>query len=542
MANKQTIIINDIRGGHSDYSLFAEGNQYQNSLAIDPDLPSTSYSSTSYSIYGRLPSGLIRPSNTKSITIEASSAMSNWMVTNPKNALLYIYDSKGSIYTQSGSTPSGLGDLNDGGTASGNGAAYHDNYIYFARDTTIARYGPLDGTPTFTDDYWVGTLGLTALTNTTYPIIGISNEIPNHCLHRHEANGCLYIADVLDNQGVLHYISTTKTTVEGDTNNGSVYDKVSFPYGYWPTAIESVGNDLAIALFEGAGGSNTTHRRPAKLAIWDTTSQNFSAMIEFPDPIISALQYDKVTGTLICFSGQLQELGTRVSVYLGGETFQQIKIIPEAAIPLPGAVEQVMNRIYFASYRYAESSLFSGSFTTYPSMWAIGSSLDRTTNNLYNILVPPIGGVATALKTYSINGASLLRPVMAFSASNTMYTGTQNDFSGLTFKSRWESANFKIGRRFKITSLSVPITFNTVANPGVTITPVIHTDNSLTETPLASIRTMPVNNIDRYVKYNTGIDGTNNFSVEFVWEGVATDSSPLTLGLPIVIEYEIIEE
>ena len=161
MATKRIqFVIDSILGGIAPFEYASNDDQFLDAYSISPDV----FGSNSL----QAPTGAIQP-----IAIDKQGSTANtplWMTSNPKNEVRYVYDSVGSVYSQSTSdNVTGLGDLNDAGDASGNGMAYYDNYIYFARDTTVARYGPLDGTPAFTDDYWVGTLGLTALTDTQYP-------------------------------------------------------------------------------------------------------------------------------------------------------------------------------------------------------------------------------------------------------------------------------------------------------------------------------------------------------------------------------------
>lgn len=326
--NARQILIESILGGESQYQNFSAVDEFQQSMGIDPSLA-----------FGDLAaSGYINPTVVRNV----GNTVNNWpvwFVTNPKNSNYYLYDTSGSLYSVD-TNVTGLTDLNDGGTARGNGLAYYDNYLYASRSTTIARYGPLDGTPAWTDDYWVGSLGKAALVDTAYPSIpqGLSITSLNHVLHRH-TDGKLYIADVVGNQGTLHYISTSKTTVEGDTDNGSTYNALDFPYGYWPTAMASYGDQLVVALYEG-------NNRRAKLAFWDTTnSTTYEKIIdsEYPDTIISALINSN--GLLYAFSGSPASGGVRILRFLGGYSFEQVGFVEGASLPLPGAVLGRLNQV-----------------------------------------------------------------------------------------------------------------------------------------------------------------------------------------------------
>ncbi len=181
-AQKVTIRIESILGGQSPMTHFAQSDQFRASLGIDPGLPAVNNTAVLFKESGIISSGLIRPAAYSSIAENTGTTIAGtpmWLVQNPKDQYTYVYDAAGSIYTiGSGyyNEIAGLGDLNDGGSARGNGSDYYDNYMFFARDTTIARYGPLNGTPTFIDDFWVGVLGLTALSNTTYPMVEVGSS------------------------------------------------------------------------------------------------------------------------------------------------------------------------------------------------------------------------------------------------------------------------------------------------------------------------------------------------------------------------------
>src|SRR3990167_3949881 len=72
----------------------------------------------------------------------------------PVSTDMFSYADNGDIYkrTSAGSW-SLIGTLT---TATGNGMAYFalDDFLYFAKDKVIARYGPMSGTPALTQDYF----------------------------------------------------------------------------------------------------------------------------------------------------------------------------------------------------------------------------------------------------------------------------------------------------------------------------------------------------------------------------------------------------
>ena len=543
---KFEIRIESILGGHASSPFFASDDQYTWSHGIDPSLQVDLI--TTSKIGG--PSGLLRPVALKNVGTTTVTNQVNWLAVDPKTATatVFVYASDGSVYTitnpqsPSTSTISGLGDLNDGGDASGNGMAYYDNYIYFARDTTIARYGPLDGTPAFIDDYWVGTLGLTALTDQTYPHPVESNNTPypNHFLHRH-SDGKLYIADVVGNQGTLHYVKTSKTTTEGDTNDGSTYNAVSVGYGLWPTSIESYGSDLAIAFFEAPnttelGSSNERRTKPikAKVAFWDTTTAKVDKItwVEFPDPYISAMK--NVGGVLYVISGSPGNLGFRVSRFIGGYTFEEVAFIPVADLCFPGAVDARGKQLIFGTYSSmspggvvlslgGRSSLFNDK------IFGIGGASE---NEMVTAVLLP---VVSAGDSYTLDG--LITGLSGGGGTDTL-SGAWDRTENVSFVAEWRSRYYMIGQRFKITKLRIPMASPMQANVNVSVDFVVDRPSNTTTHSLSSID----GSIDSHlVVRRCSVEGRLGFYLELAWD--STKGNPIaTIGLPIIIEGELIDD
>ena len=529
-----TITIDSIFGGQSEFSAFASKDQFLASHAIDPDQPITDSSDLSYRA-----SGFLRPVPSQQIDSSTTlSAAPMWFVTNPKNASVFVYCATGSVYSvnPSGYTIASVTGL-DSADSSGNGAEYYDNYLYLARNGDVARLGPLHSAdPVVTTNYWTGTLAKTALSNTTYPSLKTANvSLRNHPMHRH-SDGKLYFADVVGNQGYLHYISTTKTTVEGDTNNGSTYQALDFPFGWWPIDIESYGTDLAISLYEGSNDSTTFQKR-AKLTFWDTTSANYNKVIdvEFPDPIISALQ--NVNGVLYTFSGQLGVKGTRVCRFLGGYTFEQIAFIEDSEPPKQGATDALLNKIIFGgTVEYVNSA------THIPCVWGIGSKTGKF-NGLHNVMGCTSSTTAseiTAVKVIEQDGFNFQIPIIGWTTSSTRGIDRQTDDYG-RISQIFRSQVYRIGRPFKITKIRVPLCQAVATN--MTVVPKVYTDEQSTNYTLTTINSINYPNGERQILFRSDssskpLVAKHSFFIEFTWSGTAL----LTLGLPIIIEYEILDD
>lgn len=527
--NKRVIKIESILGGQSALTHFATPGQYRSSLNINPALPiDDTISSTAYSVYG---SGLLRPSPNKLISGTTITSAPQWIISSPKDGYVYVYDLSGSAYTIS--TSDAVSALSDGGTlalSSGNGCEYYDNYIYFAKNTDIARYGPLNGSPAFTGTYWTGTLSKTALVNTTYPETVDVNTLPNHVLHRH-SDGRLYIADVVGNQGTIHYIQTTKTTVEGDTDNGSTYNKLQVGYGLWPTAMESYGSDLVIAFYEGSNAGSREQR--AKLAFWDTTSANVNKItwVEFPDPVIGALK--NVNGVLYVSSGVNKQRGFRVSRFVGGYTIEEIFYIEDASMPLAGAVDGTAQRLLF------------GSFTNVPfsssAVYSYGLQKSALGKGIFNLMSPVIADANSVVTALSLsrggNGLGNDLPYVGVASAGGLGQIWAPTSGTYQVNSLFWSQMYRIGQPFKITKIRIPLVQAVAAN--MTITPKIITDDAVgTAYTLTAINNTNYSGASNIVYRLEGVTGKHNFFLELRWTG----SVLLTVNLPITIEYELIDD
>jgi hypothetical protein len=528
-----TIAIESILGGQGPTTHFGGKGSFRASLGIDPAQPIDDLDTA----YSTMASGLLRPSASQKISSTTITSAPLWLVPNPKDANVYVYDANGSAYTVD-ATMTTVTALSDGGTLTssiGNGAEYYDNYIYFAKNTDVARYGPLNGVPVFNGTYWTGTLAKAALTNTTYPKSFLNSlGIPNHVMKRH-SDGKLYVADVVGNQGTLHVISTTKTTVEGDTDSSSTASKLTLGYGLWPTAIETFGSDLAFAVYEGSN-SNLRQTR-AKVGFWDTTSTNFSSIIwcEFPDSIITALK--NRNGTLFAISGNYNARGFRISKYVGGYSFQEVYYSETGEPCLPGAIDAILDRILV------------GSFTTIPEsdgcVYSSGLQKANLSSGLFNTMRATGGNSSTSVTSLCVadnTELGFMAPIIGWTQAGEGSTGVSHgiDVQKTQYNNApsvfWSTPN-RIGAFFKITSIRIPFAQKLAAN--MTLIPKIYTDSGNGTT-----YTLPTINNTNYGTQNyvfqklENVTGRNDFWLELRWTG----SALLTVSLPIIITYEVTSE
>lgn len=529
MEKPNIIQIESIFGGQSEFKYFGSKDQFQGIYGIDPDQPSADSGTQSLRA-----SGYLRPVSSERIDFTLAGAPL-WMVSNPKDDKVYVYDAVGSVYSldPNGYSMTGVGDLNDAGSATGNGSAYYDNYIYFATDSNVARYGPLNGTAAFTDSYWISGLSMSALTHTTYPsLVQATRVLPNHPLHLHVPNGRLYIGDVVDNQGIIHYIATTKTSVEGDTNNSSTYNALDLPYGFWPTDIESYGTDLAVAMYEGNSDSVTLQKK-AKLYFWDTTSSSPNKVIEkeFPDPIITALE--NVNGVLYTFSGQPGALGTRVCRFVGGYSFEQVAFIEDSEPPFPGATTEILNRILFGGL---VSDVNGG--TKEAGVYAIGSKTGKY-NGLFNVMGATNSSTSTDITSLAVidqDGFNFQIPIIGWTTGSAhgidRQTTTYDKVNQI-----YRSPTYRLGRPFKITKIRIPLAQAMAAN--MTVVPKIYVDEEGTTYTLTTLNNTNYPNSERQIVFRPeNMVGKHSLFLELKWSG----SALCTLALPISIEWEPLDD
>jgi len=191
--SKTGTVFNTIRNAIGAYMLI--DGQFKNSLALDPDNEATTGDNRAGGILTPTPSAALSAANGTGIDDEPL-----WMNTTPKDDDVYVYDRAGKVYTVILASKT-ISDLNNGAalsSSSGNGAAYYDNFQYFAKNTDICRYGRLDGSRSYNQTYWTSTPSKSPLGNgVTYPSPKIgTTKYPNHVMHRH-VDGKLYIADVM---------------------------------------------------------------------------------------------------------------------------------------------------------------------------------------------------------------------------------------------------------------------------------------------------------------------------------------------------------
>jgi hypothetical protein len=537
---KKSFYINSILGGISDtWGVGSEGS-YHAGMAIDPDL-AINLSSTTRTKTGAY---ITSPAYSKFSGTEIDG-YPTWIITQPKTTNSYVYTSAGKLH--SFTSGNAMRATDEAGTSfpitqtggAGNGAFYYNNFLYLVEATDITQYGGLDQGASIaeTENVWTGAkFGKAALTNVTYPSIrGV--VMPNHVAHLHGDNA-VYICDVLPTsgttsyQGVIHKLKTKRTTIDGDTDDGSLYNAFDLPYGYFPTCIESIGTDLIIGAIQAS--SNAVNQGRAKLFFWDVIEDSHYLEIELNDPLVTALK--NKNGRVHIFSGNASG-GTTMNVYSSGSSLSEdpddTVFLEDSTPPLAGAVDVQGDKIMWGGYiKYPETAAC---------VWSLGSKNKRLPKKLHNIVRASSAGdngSVTAIKA-STEGATYANPRLIVGWGDDSAKGLDKLSSNGTQNGVFRSEMFYPGSSFVFTKVVIPLADS--IDSGVVITPKLLTeDGSTTAQTLTAMNNTnyPTKRRIVYTHPELVASGTNNFLLELNFDGTV----PVSVALPIEIEVDTLED
>jgi len=516
----KTYKIESILGGISPTYYANSPGQFKASFGIDPNVFKV----------GKI-SGAIFPIKPTEFSGAVLDGTPKWILTNPKNALIYAYCHNGDIVSYSNVLASEtlVGTATSG---AGNGAVYYNNYLYFATPTNVSRYGPLDNSPALVNTVWTGaTLGSqTALSDTAYPATS-----PNHPMHVH-SDDFLYFGDVLPNgQGAIHAIRTSKVTNEGDTNNGSAYNVLDLPFGYKPIAIQSLGEDLAILAV--SGGSDTIiYQGESALFLWDTFSPSFYRKIPIPTSIATAMK--NVNGVLHIFHGSVAiSGGFKISTYSGGTQIQPLQDMPVGVPPSQGAVEVIGNRLYFAGtsvYNSATAALYARGYTD-------GALPSNALHCVGQISSAASGRKIEAIKAVQQSQSSMPKVIVGWgdhtnnAANNGIDFQSTTSAPGSSLTAQFDTEVFLVGEPFYIKKVRVNLGAAVGAVGFISVTAYFDDGSLSTEIGVINQANYPNSDINMVLRPNDA-QGQHNFYLNFQFNGEATSTTPIVL--PITIEIE----
>lgn len=210
-----------------------------------------------------------------------------FVIGSPYDTNLYTYDSGGHIYSR---TPSNTWtDLRTVANSNGQGMELFDDYLYYTQNTQIGRYGPLSGSPTFTDNWQTGLTDTSAAGKRFAPIKAFQGGF-----------------------------------AVGHGNKMAWYDgavwtlaKMTFPPGYNVRTIDTVDEFLAIGVWK---GSTITDSESGIVFFWDGTASTYNFFVEIPEGGINAILNSR--------NRLLSVVGPNGVIYLNYTPFQKVHKIP----------------------------------------------------------------------------------------------------------------------------------------------------------------------------------------------------------------------
>lgn len=537
--------INNILKGIAPTYYFGEAGTYLGGCAIDPDIK----------VNGRI-GGAITPSNYEMDSSSVNGVM--WFETNDVDDNTYYYTKDGDFgYIDTSGNVSEISELSG---SSGNGLAYYNNYYYIAKDTDIARYGPLDGSAVIEDNWWSAQDNLEKLNNKQYATVG-EYQIPNHCLYVHP-DSQLYVADY-QGQGTIHRLkmidrmeitgasgtfyvgeqvtggtSSARATIfnvedgvlslaarigefeEGETINGTTdgeatvsnyqvgnqpilkeMNALTWSFEEYPVAMAALGTSILILSMKSSEGLN---KGSAVMYLWDTFDiQGFYGAINLPYPVATAVK--TYNGIPYIWGGDNE--GYSLSRYIGGESLEPFLYIDNGNIPLQGAVAAQHNKILW------------GSSQTYPEdrgcVWSWSSR--ARFSGLHNIA--SAGNQVSAIRPQDLDGRLLI------SSDDGIYT------AGGEYDSIWRSEMISFGRLFNINEIYIPIAASITGSDKITVT--LYYDNE-TVTDVHEITSDTYS--DNIIKISPKAEGVQNFFIEIKVEA----ENKIPIIMPISIDYDIL--
>ena len=515
------VTISSIFRGHNATRYFTVDGGYDSSIGVDPDFDVSGQVKTS---------GILCPTRFEKFSGNNVDAAPLWMIMDYKDTNLYNYLANGEIirYDKNLANETKLTKPTDG---LGNGACYYNNYIYFATPTNIARYGPMDGTPTLTQNAWTSALlgSQPPLSNATYPTIrGV--KIPNHAMVAH-ADNQMYICDVKEGQGVIHSIKTTKGATEGSDDDGSAYNVLDLPSGWSPTCIESWGTWLVIGAIQTT--DDKVNQGPAAIFLWSTTDPDTfeEGPIFLSDPYVTALK--NINGIIYIWSGNSQN-GVRLSKYIGDQSVVEIAYTEEGTPPLAGAVDALGNRLNW------------GAWTSYPeesaSVMAFGSKKGNLPKGIHNVAratAPGTNKMITSIK-YAQQKDNVRPSVIIGWKDDDGRAGIDKISVSSEFNSVWRSEMFNIGQTFDIKEIRIPLAKKWEDGAVLDIT-VLGDDLSISKTiKIDATNQFVLSKSKRFVRINEsslrGIKPENNLMLEIKWTG--TRELPVALPIRIILDID----
>jgi hypothetical protein len=190
-----------------------------------------------------------------------------WMVKNPASpANIYAVDSNGSVYNSSDSGAT-WAELSDRG-GSGQGLIIWKDYLFVCEDTTIDVYGPLSGSPSWSDNWQ------TIDSDTAWHPLFVSKNDGNIY-----GGAGRYVFSIAENSGQNFAPGTGATFT-------FTQQALDLPEDHKVKCLEELGNNLMIGTWQ---GTNIYDSKVADIFPWDRSSSSFNKPVSFNNNGINAM-------------------------------------------------------------------------------------------------------------------------------------------------------------------------------------------------------------------------------------------------------------
>jgi hypothetical protein len=173
------------------------------------------------------------------------TGLPKWIVSGqPYTSDVFAYDANGHIYKRTGGTWS---DIRTVANSHGQGMTVFNDYLYYVQDSQVGRYGPLSGSPGFTDNWQTG---LTNTATTGYaPIMPFSLGL------------------VIGHANAVAYWDQVTFTAQ----------KLLFPPGL---QVRTISTQDEFGVFGTFSGTDVTKSDIGFMYFWDGVSQTFNNFIK----------------------------------------------------------------------------------------------------------------------------------------------------------------------------------------------------------------------------------------------------------------------
>ncbi len=517
-STRQSGVISSILGGWSDLQNLGSEGEFLASIGIDPE----------DNLELTKSSGAIAPTRREDFTSDQITAAPMWISGSLTSTGVYVLDMNGSLvaYSSTLSGETSLGNPNSG-AGEGNGMVVWNDYVYCSLNTTIARWGPISGTgSSFTSDYWISGLSMSALTNSDYPQTR-DVSYPNHVLYAHN-DGRVYVMDY-DGNGRVHSFAT-----DDDGANGTArFNDLTLPPGLMPMAAAPYGTDIAIVCTPASlfSAGATTRTGSSVLAFWDGIPTHAPYLyIPIAEPMATAIV--NKNGELYVWAGNI-DTEVKVLRYIGGYSFENVALISEGSPPPASAVDTLGNMVAWGgsiSYPETAAGVFSVGFRS-------GKLPGNSVNHISRATASGTLPIVSAVKFLQRNRS----PLVGWRDQSPAH-GIDKVSSSSSYNSLIRTLPVNLGRKFILRRLVVPLS-KAVAS-GVTITPTVYVDNEAANFAGGSseggLKVINDTNYSgqRIIDFQElTCNGSHSFYLQFAFTG----TTEIGILFPVYYEYDFVD-